>query len=385
SNILLRQKIDDKNFLDEKQKFIRKLLVGNSSLLLLDLKKLNAIEWFILNDMKDFTTVKEYEAARELIREPKYLCMMNDLTYGFLYSYAESNIKNLRKIVGEERTARYIKDNPYFMAMNEKDFSSLLNEIVAMDKQSGDNHYMEKFLFMGKSLFGGDYRFKVEDITKKLRDDKCRKRIEIDLKSDEQCFKKFLKLFVSDKDKQIELFEKVNKLNEFAQRFKTKSDVIREDVEYAGILLKLMSRTMNTDNADYEDQTKEYIQSLSEHISKVTDSLISVYGASTFDEARKVEEKIFKSVNEIFKEVSDIYQEKNSKICKLYSGVGAMYERASKYLAEILIDFSSNQPLVKLFDEKVKGEYFNQIKNLFNVQQTGQQRLLGQQYDVKVD
>ncbi len=379
--ILLRQNVKDSDFLIEKQKFVKKLLTGNSSLLLIDTVKIKNGEWFVRNDLKEIISENYYRVLSKLYNEPKYFSTLNDLKYWDLYNYAEKNINCLEKFVGTELTADYIKENPYFLVMKNKDFEFLLTSIANFDRKNENKELMQKFLFMGKSLFGKNYKFKVDDVINRLKEGKCRKKIEIDLKDDAQCFKKFVKLFVEE-NRQEELLERANNIVSFAEIYNRKSKIFENDLKRTEKQFEMLNQIMQNGNVRFK---RDFINCITKNVTNLTESMYKLFDATDFEEIKLNEKEIIFNSKVFIEEISEIYNSKCSKMSKIYSGVDDLFDRVKNYLFDNLNEIAYGQPMYKKFNSRIKDAYVKQVTEVFNTKPTAQCNMLTTNIDVQVD
>lgn len=381
-NILLRQNVKDSDFLVEKQKFVKKLLMGNSSLLLIDTVKIKNGEWFVRNNLKENISENYYKVLCELYNEPKFFATLNDLKYLDLYNNAEKNINCLEKFVGKELTENYIKENPYFLVMKNNDFEFLLTSIAKIDRENENKELMQKFLFMGKSLFGKNYKFKVDDVIDRLKEGKCRKKIEIDLKDDAQCFKKFVKLFVEDNSRQEELLVRANNLVDFGEIYNRKNNIFEKDLKTTENQLEMLNQIMQNGNVRFK---RDYINCVTKNVTHLIESMFSIFNATNFEEIKLNEKEKISETKNYIEEISEIYNSKRSKLSKLYSGVDDLYDRAMKFLSDNLKEIVCEKPLYEKFNSRIKDVYVKQVTDVFNTEPTAQCNMLTNNIDVQVD
>lgn len=342
---------------DAKVQILRSWIKDNSTLLTMnvsDMKKKEGLLIGIFNRMPPEKQEVYRTAFRSMINNPVSLSILSsmklsdmatvDATGHILKNHAALNIALLESYTTPEKTAKYIKENHYFLAMSTSKLSYLLQLIAEHDKENPDNPKLDVFLKFGKTLFASNVEFNPDDIFAKLNNLELLNDLDVDKMSDSQRLTKFVELFF-DGNMQVE--------NEIVALIKQKR--ARERAGEAEVRRNIRLIGKNTDWRKIVKDKQSILRLTTEigdlHLSrfKLVDSEDTMdrysMGYSTRQEKQNADR-----IEEILTTLREAYEKKRFNVGKKFTNVEKLFNYTMMYLEQ---EFDDHQAISDLFREEI--------------------------------
>lgn len=350
----------------------RAWLKNNSSLLTINAETMMRKEGFFAREFAQRTGFAYAKQTQALFEDPISLANMNQIPEKKLYDNAVYNIKTLENIIGEEATAKYIQDNMMFLAMNNEKFERLMDKIELLDaKEEG---YLQRFLQLGKSLFGASVEINEDKVIKKLTSVGNVTVLDVENLEEENLLPLFFEVFeCKDKEKLQEIYSLID---EKQARNMAGEKQVRRDIREIGKEIVDVPRLVTREDISIVKK-KDIICELAKRVEVLAEKRLKLANVNFFacvkDEEVKTSVKMERALNYI----RDTYEQNQHKVVKKVANIDKLYDKLMKYLGEC---FDDKEAIEDLFIKEVSRPYLEEVQQTFETQKQDQFTFFGDKY-----
>lgn len=362
--------------LEAKLILVRQWVKNNSSLLTINAEAMKNKESFLTLEVDARTNYKYSQQLKAIFDDPVRLSAMNQIPEKKLRENALKNIQLLEEFASSEQVADYIADNMVILAVSNEKLETLLNDILSLDGGVEGGGYFQRFLSVGKTLFGSSCEINAAKILTKLKNVGNIEVVDVENLQEEDYLEKFVELF-ADGDKSI--VENINQLiDEKKKRNLRGEKELRNNIRELGRDIKALPSVLQREDVSIlkkRDVIFEYAAN-AEHLFAKRLKLAQVDAIS---QARDIEIENSAKIESALNTLREIYEQKHQKVEKHYLNADKLYEKLMIYLGRC---FDDKEAISDLFSKEVSKNYIEGLTQTYQAEKSEQQTLFGQVWKV---
>lgn len=337
---------------------------NNFSLLTINVPKMiereNAIKYLqdSLNDRWYYDERRTNYDFSFLFHRPASISIMNTIDVNDIATNAKENIKILERYVGEKATSDYIEKNHYMLAMDNYKFRSLLGRISAHDHENPEEPYMERYLMLGKSLFGSKHciKFDVDKTFETLAKMEKIQTLDVERMSDWEKVSKFVEIFCNN-DKTI--------VSHIQRLYHEK---LKKDGR-GGTVLRKHIRTLLINNGGWDEIIKDRkrTMTITTEVNSIIDKRFAVEQVERTDDfyaditnLQAKEDAFSDEIKAVLATIRKAYSDKSEKLVKKYTDIDKLYEQTMAFLEKTCFD--DKEPISTLIEEELRRPFVDALK-----------------------
>ena len=353
----------------------RAWLKNNSSLLTINAETMMRKEGFFAREFAQETGHEYTKEIAALFEDPISLANMNQIPEKKLYENAVENIKTLQSIVGKEATAKYIQDNMMFLAMNKYKFENLLNKVELLDAK--EDGYLDRFLQLGKSLFGASVEINEDKVLTKLKNAGNLAVLDVEKLDNKELLPKFFDFFVGENDAKLKeiyaLIEEKERRNLIGEK------ELRRDIRDLGKEIVAVPKLVHREDVSIVKK-KDIICNLATRVEQLFERRLKLADVNFYPSVRDEEIKISSKIENSLNFIRDTYEQNQHKVGKRVANVDKLYDRLMKYLGEC---FDDKEAIEDLFIKEISKPFFEELQQSFEAEKHDQFTFFGDNYIIK--